>query len=392
VRNELTAWSCLTEVRKVSAVWGSTPTGLGHFDTALLMLAGRTLERQRRGQGEYWTLDLGTYFGHSAFSIVYGAAIANRAPKIKVLSIDVFQQPDWLLKESSAAIAFVKEFGSTEPEGIGNWLSLACNRIGLPYNPISLMKRDVLTLSPDDLVYVAPRGYDLITVDCGKTPELMNRIVEFLTCREVCGDRTIVLFQDLFDWHAPWNAFALWKLLETGVLSLHYAGPHATPCAEKVADKQIGPICDGIGPARISGEAWSIPFTSFEREITALEYWLDIFRAWRCPDFALRIECLRAGALLRDGQIDAAERHISRLDRDWPSAIRDAYLQTIYCRLLHMKTGRKDLSLVFDTPRHRVRNSLWAKMLQAASRRLDYLSPVILETDCTAVERKAEYP
>ena len=150
-----------------------------------------------------------------------------------MLGIDIFKQPQWLLEHKPEVVEFVKDYGSTEPESIERWLDAARIRIGLKRNPIRLMKRDLLTLSVQDLSEVAPDGYELIAVDCAKSPELMNRVGAYLTNPRVCRTGTIVAFQDCFDWHAPWDVFALWRMVDAGMLSPHCAGPRITPFARR---------------------------------------------------------------------------------------------------------------------------------------------------------------
>ena len=70
------------------------------------------------------------------------------------------------------------------------------------------MRKNVLDLAPEDLARVAPGGYALIAIDCGKTPALMNKIAAFLMDTTVAPVGTVVVFQDFFDWHAPWNCMS----------------------------------------------------------------------------------------------------------------------------------------------------------------------------------------
>jgi hypothetical protein len=343
------------------------------------ILIGRELERnfQDKSPGaQYSILDLGTYFGHSAFSVVYGATTVSKRPAVHVLSIDIFRQPQWLVGSNPGVIAFIKIYGSTEPDAIRRRLDLACSQIGLARNPVQLLKRDVLTLSAEDLLAIAPQGYKLIMVDCAKTPELMNRIVEFLTDSRVCRTGTIVVFQDLFDWHAPWNVYALWRLLKVHAFSLYRAGKAVTPFAEKVTDRQVGTICDQIKESPLVGETWCTAFTTLTNETMALDDFIQMFRGWGYIGSALKLECLKVGALLRGGRLDEAEAMIKKLDKTWPVQFADYALQNAYCRLQHLRTGRKDLSLVLDTPAHRFRNSFIAKKLRNISARIMYLRPI----------------
>jgi hypothetical protein len=368
-------------VRRASAVWGDTPSGLGYSDMAVCHLISADLERRahRNGAAPYSVLDLGTYFGHSAFSVVYGAAASQKNPVIRVLSIDIFAQPKWLVENNPQVKKFIEQYGSTGPEAIARRLDQACSQIGVANNPIQLLQRDVLTMTAQDVLAFAPSGYQLIMVDCAKTPELMNRITTFLTDSRVCPIGTIALFQDLFDWHAPWNVYALWLLLRAGAVSLYRGGKDATPFAEKVADRDIGIVCDQIKEPLLAGETWSTPFTALNNEVAALDYFIQMFRDLRYVNSALKLECLKIGAFLRASRLDEAETMIARLDATWPAEFPDYALQDAYRRLRHLRTGYKDLSLVFKTEHGRSRNTGLAKRLRNISSRLAYLNPIRTE-------------
>jgi hypothetical protein len=319
---------------------------------------------------------LGTYFGHSAFSVVYGAARVSKNPALNVLSIDTFKQPQWLVENDPKVKAFINSYGSTEPDAIRRRLDSTFFEIGLPGNPVQFLKHDVLTLAAEHLLIIAPQGYKLIMVDCAKTPELMNRIVEFLTDSRVCRAGSIALFQDFFDWHAPWNVYAFWQLLKVGAFSLYRAGKGVTPFVEKVADCKVGTICDSIRESPLVGETWCTAFTTLENETAALDDFIQMFLGWGYIGSALKLQCLKVGALLRGGRLDEAEAMIKKLDQTWPVQFADGALQNAYCRLQHLRTGRKDLSLVLDTTAHRSRNSFVAKKLRNMSVRLAYLRPI----------------
>jgi hypothetical protein len=367
------------DVRRSSGVWGDTPSGLGYYDMALYVLLGRKLERDFRpgnATSPYWALDLGTYFGHSAFSVAYGASRVHKHPGLRVLSLDIFQQPQWLLENNPEVMKFTKTYGSTEPDAIAKRLDVAFAQIGMTGNPIQLMKQDVCALSPEDLLSIAPEGYKLIMVDCGKTPELMNRITEFLMDIRICPLGTLMAFQDFFDWHAPWNVFALWQLLRTGVLSMHRFGPRMVPCMEKTSDTHLGIICDRIQESPLDGETWCTAFTSLEKELAALDEFIALFHRWEYTEFAFRLECLKIGAFLRAGLQEKAEAAIRSLDQTWPMQMPDYPLQNAYCRLMHLRTGRKDLSLVLDTPSRRARKAFPKRKMGRIFSRASYLKPV----------------
>jgi hypothetical protein len=369
---------------------------------ALYVLLGRKLEHDsRRGndaRSPYWVLDLGTFFGHSAFSIAYGASRVNRHPGLRVLSLDIFEQPQWLLNNDPAVNKFTKTYGSTGPEAIARRLDAAFAQIGLAKNPIQLMKQDVCALSSGDLLTIAPEGYKLIMVDCGKTPALMNRICEFLLDSRVCPPGTLIAFQDFFDWHAPWNVFALWQLLRTGVLSLHRLGPGVIPCAEKTSSCDLGSICDQIQDSPLDGETWCTSFTTLEKELAALDEFIALFRRWEYTDFVFRLECLKIGAFLRSGLDAEAEAAIRSVDQTWPMRLPDYPLQNAYCRLMHLRTGRKNLSLVLETSYRRARKILPKRKMGRFLSRASYLKPIysrpaplaIREAGCVSQEESAK--
>jgi hypothetical protein len=377
---QINSWLHYADVRQISTVWDNRPSGLGYYDIALYNLLGQKLERrapQKRTEATARILDLGTYFGHSAFCFGYGASKIRKDPILDVLSIDIFEQPQWLLMHTPDVVKFVKDYGSTGPEAIGRWLDTTSARIGLDRNPVRLMKRNVLTLSTQDIAEIAPEGFELIAVDCAKSPELMNRISEYVTDSRICRIGTTVAFQDLFDWHAPWNVFALCRMVDAGIFALNCAGPRITPYAEKIRQFKIGPICD-VMTASPLGEEWCRPFTTLDNETAVLDHFIGLFRSRGYIDFVYRLECLKVGALMRAGRIEIAQARIIDLDQHWPMEVKDSYLQNAFCRFMHLKTGKKDLSLVFNTPGHHSRNLFWARSLRKISSRLQYLLPIRL--------------
>lgn len=377
--HRLNSWFHYPHVRRSLAIWGDTPSGLGYSDTALCTLVGRALERSSREKGvetQCSVLDLGTYFGHSAFSVVYGAASIRKPVALRVSSIDIFKQPQWLIENDSAIISFIKKYGSTEPDAVERRLDVACSQIDLLKNPVELIKRDVLTLKPQDLVALAPQGYKLIMIDCAKSPELMNRIVEFLTDDRICGPGTIAIFQDFFDWHAPWNVYAFWRLLKAGAFSLNHAGKSVTPFAVRLVNGNVGIICDQIKQSPLAGETWCTSFTTVENEMAALDHFIQMFRGYGYIASALKLECMKVGALLRGGRLDEAKAMLVRLDQVWPVLYKDSALQNAYCRYQHLRTGRKDLSQLLDTSARLSRNSFIIEKVRNISAYSVYLRPI----------------
>jgi hypothetical protein len=375
LRIKLHSWFSYPRVRRLSAIWANSPTGLGHFDMALYVAMGSELERSAIPNKPYWVLDLGTYFGHSSAAVSYGTSLVSKNPQMRVLSLDIFEQPQWLVENQPQVINFVKEYGSTGPEAIGRRLDFACREMGLASNPIQLMKRDVLTLQPPDLNAIAPEGFRLIMVDCGKTPELMNRILDFLVDPCVTPLGTIVVFQDIFDWHAPWNVYAFWRLLRKGVLSLHLAGPRVHPFATKTAHADLHTVCDRIVPNPSVDELWCCQFTSLENECAALDDFIAVFRRQDYSEFALKLECLKVGAFLRAGKMDQADEQLKRIGRIWPPNLSDSSFQNAFCRVMHLRTGRKDLTLTPTATPQGSMNSLAAKWQRIACG-FNYLRPI----------------
>jgi hypothetical protein len=376
--HEIHSWFSFFDIGRLSAISADAPTGLGHFDSALYISLVRQLEREAQRatpKSPYWVLDLGTYFGHSALTAAYAASHVSSAPMLNVLSIDIFEQPQWLLENNPEVGHFVQKYGSADRDGVQAHLDSACRKIGLANNPIHLLQRDVLTVFPEDLNKIAPRGFPLVMVDCGKTPELMNRINEFLVHPRVTPSGAAIAFQDFFDWHAPWNVYAFWRLLKSGTVSLHLAGPNVTPFARKSARSDAPLVCDRIRPSLIDGESWSTPFTSLENECAAFDDFIALFRRQNYSGFALRLECMKVGAFLRAANLDGAALYVEELLRKWPEDMSDQPLRNAYCRLMHMRTGHKDLTLV---PAGRIRNSRkpFTHLQQMLTSRLNYLRPI----------------
>jgi hypothetical protein len=128
--------------------------------------------------------------------------------------------------------------------------------------------------------------------------------------------------------------------------------------------------------ARVRGPNRKFRFTTLENETAALDDFIHMFRGWGYTGSALKLECLKAGALLRGGRLDEAQAMINNLDHSWPAQFADGALQNAYCRLQHLRTGRKDLSLVLGTSAHCTRNSFIANKLRNVSACLTYLRPI----------------
>ena len=340
------------------------PSGLGHFEVSLYLRIGHDLQQgfSARSRGPACVLDLGTYFGHSAFTILQGAAQASAHPDIRILSLDIFEQPEWLLTQPDIAL-FVRTYGSTLKDAVEKSLRDRCIREGLPTDSITLWKKNVNQLTAEELSGFALDGFDAVAVDCGKTPELMNRITTLICDSRVTRVGTLVCFQDFFDWHAPWNLFAFWKLLDLGFIRIRSIEPEIAPVAEIAKHGDPGLVCDRIEHREPD---WSTIYTDAESELAAFDAVIRLLDRLHQPGLALRVQCLRVGALLRHGQLSEAEALIHSLDAQWPPWLRDGPLQNAYRRYAHLKTGTKDLTRVLATPSTRRRSSGGARLLQKA--------------------------
>jgi hypothetical protein len=91
---QIKSWLHYVDVRRESTAWEQRPSGLGYYDIALYILLGRQFARKAKAQkSSIRILDLGTYFGHSAFCFAYGASTISKDSMLDVLSLDIFQQP-----------------------------------------------------------------------------------------------------------------------------------------------------------------------------------------------------------------------------------------------------------------------------------------------------------
>jgi hypothetical protein len=59
--------------------------------------------------------------------------------------------------------------------------------------------------------------------------------------------------------------------------------------------------------ARVRGPNRKFRFTTLENETAALDDFIHMFRGWGYTGSALKLECLKAGALLRGGRLDEAQ-------------------------------------------------------------------------------------
>ncbi len=362
-------------VRKASRACERHPSGLGHFDVALYMRTGRELERKAAGRrdGPACVLDLGTYFGHSALTFVLGAAQVSRRPGIRVLSLDIFEEPEWYREQPDIA-AFIRTHGSADRDAVARSLELTCKKEGLPAECITLWKQDVNLVTAEELKGFAPGGFDAVAIDCGKTPEAMNSIVKLVCDPAVTRPGAVVCFQDFHDWHAPWNVVAFWKLLRLGYLRIRSIEPGIAPVAEIVKHGNPGEVCNRIEHREPD---WCSIHTDRENEFAAYDGMSQLLDRLNQPAKRLRVQCLQVGALLRHGEVSEAEALLDRLDAEWPRWLRDGSLLEAYRRFAHVKTGKKDLSLRLRTTYSQRRRTAAARWLQRAHLYSEYFrSPV----------------
>jgi hypothetical protein len=389
--SSLTSWQSFRNVRRVSKSWGDRPTGLGYFDIAAYLTLTQVFEQVHKNQrGEYWLLDLGTYFGHSAFTFLFGSCVASSQSRLRVLSIDLFDQPAWL-HTTEPVKSFVRQYGSTGPTAVRNALVDALVASRLPaaaVDRIMFLQLDVTLVKAEQLLAPVPQGFVCFAVDCGKFPSVMNSIMQLVTDPRVAPKGSLLLFQDLLDWHAPWNLYAFWSLLASGNGRIKYSHPRIGPILEVVAHHNINPLCDRIMDSPL--ESWCTPFTKFENELRAFDETANVLRKLHCPELALRVECLKSGAFMRAGHLREAETLLRCLDSAWPITQKDGDLQNAYSRLQHLKTGHKNLSMILDVDSHRARKSRASRIMRSIALRLDQLRPFVLHGVRDPVSRFSE--
>jgi len=352
------------------------PSGLGHYDQALYLLLGRQLE-EAPGSGPMWALDFGTFFGHSAFALLLGAGKASQTPRTHVLTLDIFQQPEWLLQQPHIKV-FTEKFGGSDGPAVRRWLDDLCSRCGLPKDNIKLRTQDVMQLRAEDLQAISPNGFPLVSIDCGKTPELMNKIVELVLDNRVTPLGATLVFQDFFDWHAPWNAYAFSKMIDRGYAGIRHVAPHLGPLLEVKRHGDMGLVCQtgGSGPIQ---EDWCRPFAALEDELHTLDQLVTLVEKTGDAGAARQLECLKVGAWLRGNRTAEAEALIAKLDAQWPTYLSDSPLQNAYRRVVHVKTNHKDLTLVLNTPHRANRTAPAARLGRRLRQRASMIRPFALK-------------
>jgi len=378
--NELRSWSSYWKVRRLSRLWGNSPSGLSHYDAAVYLELAEHFEHLHGPHGPYWIFDLGTYFGHSAFSFLIGANKVSPQSQLRVLSVDLFDQPAWL-HTSKSVQDFVRKFGSTGLDAIGKHLATVCAASGMQAgacDQIKLLQQDVTQLSAEQLLQIAPKGFVCFLIDCGKLPDVMNSIMQFCTDSRIAPKGSLLVFQDFFDWHAPWNLWAFWKLLKAGNVRVKYAHRRIPPMVEIVGHTNIHPVCDKIEASQF--ESWCTPYTSPDNELRMFDEVTAFLQKLNCHELAVRVQCLKTGALLRAGRLADAETWLNGLDSKWPPLLKDGELQNAYARLRHLKTGNKDLTIVLESAHRRRRQSAVNNWARALEYRLRLMGALVLHS------------
>lgn len=366
----------LIAVKECTKAFAPMPSGLGHYDQALYLLLGRQLE-ESPGSGPVWALDFGTFFGHSAFALLLGGSKASRNPRTHVLTLDIFQQPEWLLQQPHVKV-FTERFAGSDGAAVRRWLDDLCARCGLPKDNISVRTQDVMELRAEDLQAVAENGFPLVSIDCAKSPELMNKIAELVLDQRVTPLGATLVFQDFFDWHAPWNAYAFAKMIDKGYATIRNIAPHLGPLLEVKRHGDMGPVCQTSGTGPIE-EDWCRPFAPLEDELQTLDRLVSLLEETGDVGSARRLECLKVGAWLRGNKVAEAEALLGELDAKWPTHLSDSPLQNAFRRIEHVKTGHKDLTLIFDTPHRTSRTAVAARMGRRIWQRAAMIRPFALK-------------
>jgi hypothetical protein len=149
-------------------------------------------------------------------------------------------------------------------------------------------------------------------------------------------------------------------------------GPHIAPVGQVAANRPAaGPLCDPIIQADIG---WCTRFASFEEERDAFEGVASLFSTYGYRKLEFRCRALMTGCFIRAGLLREAEAHVRRLDESWPRAYKDGPLHEAYRRLMHVKTGQKDLALCFNTNAHRT--APLARLARMIVSRWSYCEPV----------------
>jgi hypothetical protein len=76
-----------------------------------------------------------------------------------------------------------------------------------------------------------------------------------------------------------------------------------------------------IRQSPLAGETWCTSFTTVENEMAALDHFIQMFRGYGYIASALKLECMKVGALLRGVCLDEAKTMLARLDQVWAGNI-----------------------------------------------------------------------
>ena len=373
MKNNIEHESSFFKKRKEILKWAPRPSGLGYWDFSALYYLGKICEEKAiEISRPVWSLDLGTFFGHSSFSLLQGSNVISNEPNHKILSIDIFEQPDYVLKRSNVQ-SFIKKYGGVDKENINNSLISLLELENMTTDNINLYKIDLLKLEDNELIKFSKDGYFLNVVDCGKSPELINKIGLIINNPIVTQKNSIIFFQDFYDWHTPFNLFLAYKLFEKEnieLIPMYRVGPLGIV---KNFNK-INNICDQIEDINKEQDNWVQKFTSYENEIKAYEFFKNFHK--NSIYHNQRLEVFKISILLRHGDIIKAEKLLYELDKNWLPTLEDLPLIEAYRRFNHIKTGTKDLSLIMDTEFRKRRNEYFAKKKRYFNRLVSYFYPI----------------
>lgn len=241
---------------------------------------------------------------------------------------------------------FVSTYGSSEPSAVEAALKSKCMQFGLDYH-VKLLKQDVAQLDGKQLRDQSKLPYHAVMVDCAKLPLVLQGVLDLLCDPQVVMQGTQVFFEDMFDFHAPWNLYALVVLIQRGNARIAARGKRVGLILEIVDFHSLKGVIQYDDPSPIQDQ-WAIRFTDVELELRALDQFKDMLQG--CIELQWKVEALRIGALLRGQRVDEAYTLIMELDNSWPLYLDDALLQEAYIRLYHYKTKVKDKTL--RTPNH----------------------------------------
>jgi hypothetical protein len=167
-------------------------------------------------------------------------------------------------------------------------------------------------------------------------------------------------------------------MIDQGYATIRSIAPHLGPLLEVKRHGDMIPVCQtgGAGPIQ---EDWCRPFAPLEDELQTLDQLVTLLEKTGNVGAARQLECLKVGAWLRGNKVTEAETLIAKLDAKWPARLSDSPLQNAFRRIAHVKTGRKDLTLIFDTPHRASRAAIASRLGRRLWQRAAMLRPFALK-------------